>query len=318
MSDSILEIFAISDFNDPTGALTETLTGQHWLWLDPKSATLELTGTQPQQVAIGYAEMILGAEQFGSYLCTPLTLDGERFPAGSEIEDAYEAQFVSETGTLYSLTALTIGGRIIGVCFAGQPPEAGSTLTYCGPTQSQRHASAMPSIPSGSLIDTPDGPRPAADLKAGDLVDTLEHGPQPLRWVGSSRHEFIIGKSTEDQPVIIGRDAFGPGLPSRKIALAPHQAVLAPGSELAHVPARRDGYVSAEELLSHDNIWRKRRCREIGYTHLLLDQPATLTCQGLLIECAAPAPQALSALQRAGMIAEKHIEHPQEQAAEAA
>jgi hypothetical protein len=36
----------------------------------------------------------------------------------------------------------------------------------------------------GTLIDTPDGPKPVETLGPGDLVTTLDNGSQPLVWVG--------------------------------------------------------------------------------------------------------------------------------------
>lgn len=39
----------------------------------------------------------------------------------------------------------------------------------------------------GTLISTPSGPCAVENLRVGDLVDTLDDGPQPLRWVGGWR-----------------------------------------------------------------------------------------------------------------------------------
>ena len=36
-----------------------------------------------------------------------------------------------------------------------------------------------------TAIETPFGPRPIQDLRPGDLILTKDHGPQPLRWIGS-------------------------------------------------------------------------------------------------------------------------------------
>ena len=40
---------------------------------------------------------------------------------------------------------------------------------------------------AGTRIATPQGARPVETLCPGDLVTTLDHRPQPLRWVGSRR-----------------------------------------------------------------------------------------------------------------------------------
>ena len=41
-----------------------------------------------------------------------------------------------------------------------------------------------PCFTAGTMIGTPDGARPVETLAAGDLVTTLDHGAQALRWVG--------------------------------------------------------------------------------------------------------------------------------------
>lgn len=42
--------------------------------------------------------------------------------------------------------------------------------------------SAVVCFAAGTLIDTPQGLRPVEDLRAGDLITTLDHGAQPLGW----------------------------------------------------------------------------------------------------------------------------------------
>ena len=39
----------------------------------------------------------------------------------------------------------------------------------------------------GTLIKTNQGERPIEDLAAGDMVLTMDHGYQPIRWIGSSK-----------------------------------------------------------------------------------------------------------------------------------
>ena len=40
-----------------------------------------------------------------------------------------------------------------------------------------------PTIGAGTLVDTPDGPRPIQTLQLGDLVTTRSHGDQKIRWI---------------------------------------------------------------------------------------------------------------------------------------
>ena len=36
----------------------------------------------------------------------------------------------------------------------------------------------------GTWITTPNGQIPIEELAAGDMVVTMDHGPQPIRWIG--------------------------------------------------------------------------------------------------------------------------------------
>jgi len=47
--------------------------------------------------------------------------------------------------------------------------------------------SALAAFVAGTLINTPDGPRAAETLRAGDLVTTLSNGSRPLDWVARRR-----------------------------------------------------------------------------------------------------------------------------------
>ena len=44
-----------------------------------------------------------------------------------------------------------------------------------------------PCFTPGTMIETPDGPRLVEDLQPGDMVTTVDHGAQPLLWVGRTR-----------------------------------------------------------------------------------------------------------------------------------
>lgn len=302
MFDDMLEIFALSDFSDPQAVLGQSLTGRQWGWVDAQSATLELTTEQAAKVTLHTPSTIFSDTHHSQILAEDLTLDGTTYSAGSRVEDAYEAQFSGSDGADYTLVVHAIHSRIIGISFHGTAPAPGICLIYDGPNHSQRHARALPSIVANQMIDTPDGPRSVGELRPGDRVSTLDHGTQIIRWVGGSRLALTADGMENMRPVVIARDAFGAGLPRRKLFVAPQQPVLAPGSDLAQAPDRQDGFVAAEDLLHHDRLWRKRRSREVSYVHLLFDQAVTVISQGLPIECAQPNDSALAALRRANLL----------------
>ncbi len=302
MSDEHLEIFALSDFNDPYGALALAPTGQQWAWLDPQTAALELTGQPLRTLALSHGSAVFSDDCPTEILTRPITLDGTTYPAGTEVKDAYEATFTGSDGGDYLLVALAMGGRIVAVNFAGPTPPVGATLTYAGQNYSRAFADGLPGFSYGIEVDTPDGPRPVSSLRPGDLVMTRDHGPQPLRWLSSSRQYYDTPQGEEgDRPIMIGADALGPGQPMRKSTVRPDMRI-APASSLPAAPESLVGALPAEAMLSQDNIWRKRRCREMVWVHLIFDQSECLFSHGLMLDCPQPDTTTLNALRRAALL----------------
>lgn len=75
------------------------------------------------------------------------------------------------------------------------------------------------------MIDTPDGPRAVETLCVGDLVNTVDHGPQAIRWVRSGDHP-LGGATVEDKPVLIKAGALGAGRPAQDLILSPQHRIL--------------------------------------------------------------------------------------------
>lgn len=59
--------------------------------------------------------------------------------------------------------------------------------TEHGGTFVARRSAGFFCFAAGTLIATPGGDRPVEGLLPGDSVTTLDHGPQPLRWIGARR-----------------------------------------------------------------------------------------------------------------------------------
>ncbi len=80
---------------------------------------------------------------------------------------------------------------------------------------------------AGTLIATPNGLTPIEDLSIGDMILTLDHGPQPIRWIGRSDvsvAQTVINPSI--LPVQVAAGAMGNGLPRRDLWLSPQHRVM--------------------------------------------------------------------------------------------
>jgi hypothetical protein len=146
----------------------------------------------------------------------------------------------------------------------------------------------------GTLIDTPMGPRRADRLAPGDLVTTLDDGPQPIRWIGKRRMRF--GSPDSAPPVVIRKDALGPDLPRRDLVLSPDHRILVrtrPGY-LLHEP--EGALAPAKAFLRQPGIRPRRGTRLLTYFSLLLPRHAVIVAEGIAIESLFPGPEAFARL----------------------
>lgn len=128
----------------------------------------------------------------------------------------------------------------------------------------------------GTPILTPDGERPIEQLRAGDLVMTLD-GPAPLRWLGHRAIGFAPGANgganASARPIAVTAGAFGDGLPRQEVRFSPEHAVLA-GGVLIPIGLLENGATLACDLA----------CTEVTYYHLELDRHAIVYAAGLPAE----------------------------------
>lgn len=140
-----------------------------------------------------------------------------------------------------------------------------------------------PCFTEGTQIDTPAGPVAIETLKPGDLVLTLDHGPQPLRWIGRSRRQA----QGPDAPVAFAADALG-----HHAALelsANHRILLAsPHAELLF--GTHQVLVKAAALINDRSITRRVDGRPVVYLHMLFDQHEIVRGNGLWSESYYPGP----------------------------
>lgn len=130
---------------------------------------------------------------------------------------------------------------------------------------------------TGTLIDTPDGPRAIETLTEGDLVETRDSGPQPILWV-SRRHAPGDG---DHAPIRIMAGALGN---TRDLLVSPQHRMLIDGWRAELFFGTDEVLVAAKHLVAaHDRI-HVQKMREVAYFHLLLDGHQILYAEGIPAE----------------------------------
>lgn len=143
-------------------------------------------------------------------------------------------------------------------------------------------------LAAGTNVLTNKGEVPVEALRPGDLVETADHGLQPIKWVhGQSISQREMMENPKLAPVWVSKDSFGPNCPSKDMRLSrqhrilvrtasfSEQEVLVPAVKLAHIPE-----------VKIDATYEK-----ITYFHILLDRHEIIMADNLLVESLLLGPQ---------------------------
>jgi serralysin len=150
----------------------------------------------------------------------------------------------------------------------------------------------IPCFTAGTMILTPTGPRPVESIRPGDLVTTLDDGPQVVRWVG--RRDLGLGDLVRHpalQPVELTADALGPGVPETALSVSPQHRVLLTGASCALFFGEDEVLVPAHQLVGRPGV--RQRLGPVSYVHLLFDKHQIVQTHGLWSESFQPGPMVL-------------------------
>ncbi|RYI20773.1 MAG: Hint domain-containing protein, partial [Acetobacteraceae bacterium] len=153
----------------------------------------------------------------------------------------------------------------------------------------------VPCFTAGTLIDTPDGPRPVEDLRPGDLVLTLDEGAQPVRWVGQRKlglAELIADESL--QPVEIAAGALGEGVPQRTLCVSPQHRVLFAGARCELHFGTEEVLVPAIQMTRRPGI--SQRLAAVSYVHVMFDRHQIVRTHGMWSESYQPGERTLNGM----------------------
>ena len=156
---------------------------------------------------------------------------------------------------------------------------------------------------NGTAFDTPDGPRAVETLVAGDMLDTLDHGPQRVRWVYAKTWSATdIGQQIHLAPVRIMRGALGPGLPRRDLLVSQQHRIMVRGAIAQRMYASAEVLVAAKHLTALPGIYIDDSTEApLTYYHVMLDRHEVLIAEGVPAESLYLGAQSLMAIPAAGL-----------------
>lgn len=146
-----------------------------------------------------------------------------------------------------------------------------------------------PCFVAGTLVTTRRGEIPVEQVRAGDMVHTLDNGWQTVIWAGS---RVLTPAQLREWPeyaaVRIAADAFGPGAPRRDVMVSPQHRVLVRHAHAELLFGEAEVLVAAKHLLGRPGISRCDCSEPVHYVHLLCDSHEVLQTEGIWSESFQP------------------------------
>ncbi len=216
-------------------------------------------------------------------------------PAFPSVSNNGAVALVDDTGTVIQF--ISFGGNTV---TATEGPADGLTSTSVGTadedetlqsddggltyySQTTPNPGTIPCYAPGTMIDTPDGPRAVETLLPCDLVMTLDHGPQPIKWVraGDQPLEHV---DPDAKPVLIKAGALGRNLPAQDMIVSPQHRILVGGAGQLQTFFASEAFAPAKSLTSLPGIRHMMGRQKIVWHHFACDRHEIVVANGCLSE----------------------------------
>ncbi|MGB0159893.1 MAG: Hint domain-containing protein [Thalassovita mediterranea] len=141
---------------------------------------------------------------------------------------------------------------------------------------------------TGTHILTPYGARLIETLKPGDLVLTRDHGPQPIRWIGT---RTVAGKD-RFAPIRFDAGAIGN---ERELLVSPQHRMLHQSVAATLYFNDSEVLIPAKHMVNGDTI-QQIETPEVTYVHMMFDEHEMVFAEGIASESFHPGQMGLSAI----------------------
>ncbi|MEO1025128.1 MAG: Hint domain-containing protein [Pseudomonadota bacterium] len=219
----------------------------------------------------------------------PVTINGVDYGpavAGGTPQDQIELEFAFTTTDGDTFFVVRIDGVNVGLS-GPTLPAPGLTFTVDAPSDGEDEPFAdLPCFCEGTEIETPNGSVPVEALVVGDLVTTLDSGPQPIVRVAS--RAVSVAEQLSDpslRPVLFHAGAFGN---ERDLLVSQQHRVLVSGWSAEINFGCDQVLVPAKALVNDETIKIAPPDAARRYFHLLFADHQLVRSNGILTESLFP------------------------------
>ncbi len=132
-----------------------------------------------------------------------------------------------------------------------------------------------------ALIRTVSGEVAAGDLQPGDLVETRDAGPQPIRWIGRRLLDgATLAANPKLRPIRIRKGALGAGLPEADLIVSPQHRMLVRSQVAQKMFGAMEVLVAARQLCQIEGIDVAEDLDSVTYVHFLFDEHQIVQANG--------------------------------------
>lgn len=237
-------------------------------------------GATPIAVEISDDDALFHEVDATQTLTSAVVLNGTSYNAGDDIKAAYH---LSNSTTGHTITSFHAGpgvdgygqGPVVGIV-STVPLTAGSSYSFDGEVTSHNNEIAYSSyvacFTEGTVIDTVNGPVLIQDLELDDLIETRDHGPQPVRWIGKRSVPAMANLA----PIVFEPYAIGN---RERLVVSPQHRVLISGWMCELLFSEDEVLVPASHLINGETIWRKAG-GTVTYYHIMTDRHEIIYSNG--------------------------------------
>lgn len=145
---------------------------------------------------------------------------------------------------------------------------------------------AVSALRQGTLLMTPMGPRAIEDLMPGDMVETEEHGPDRVLWIGAMSVLPQSGSlEGEDAPLTrINADSFGIGRPGPDLVLGRGARLLHRSASCVDLFGVEAAFAPATAFIDGETMVGLRPQSPVRVYHLAFAKHRVIRANGVEIE----------------------------------